>query len=74
MPCHSSAVKSGTLDLSTYATASNNRFTIKGDSKNSILFLSLSAAGPKRMPQQRPPLPDSEKNTIAAWIDSGLKQ
>ncbi len=74
MPCHSTNVKAGTLDLTNYASAAGSRFVLKGDSKNSILVLSLTSAGGKRMPQGRPPLPASEIKTISDWIDGGLKQ
>lgn len=74
MPCHSAQSRSGTLDLSSYASATSSRFLVKGDAKNSILALSLRAVGGKRMPQGRPPLPEAKIKTIEAWINDGLKQ
>lgn len=74
MPCHSQQAQSGRLDLSSYASASSSRFIVKGDAKNSVLVLSLTASGGKRMPQGRPPLPPEEIKTISDWINGGLKQ
>jgi outer membrane lipoprotein-sorting protein len=74
MPCHSAQARSGTLDLSSYAAVAGHRFVVKGESKNSILALALRAAGPKRMPQGRPPLPEAQIKAVEAWIDGGLKQ
>lgn len=74
MPCHSSQLRSGMLDLSTYQAVTGNRFVIKGDAKNSVLALSLRASGAKRMPQGMPPLPETQIKQVEAWINGGLKQ
>jgi outer membrane lipoprotein-sorting protein len=74
MPCHSAQLRSGALDLSTYQSVAGNRFVVKGDAKNSVLALALRASGGKRMPQGRPPLPESQIKQIEAWINGGLKQ
>jgi outer membrane lipoprotein-sorting protein len=74
MPCHSAQIRSGTLDLSSYAAATSSRFIVKGDAKTSALALSLRAVGGKRMPQGRPPLPEAKIKSIESWINDGLKQ
>ncbi|HXH61425.1 MAG TPA: DUF2092 domain-containing protein [Fimbriimonadaceae bacterium] len=74
MPCHSAERHSGQLDLTSYDSVSSSRYVVKGESSNSILIRVLSAAGRGRMPQGRAELPESEKQTIAAWIDGGLRQ
>lgn len=72
LECHDSATREGKLDLSRKSTAfgsdKHGPFLIPGSSAESRIWESVEDDS---MPENRPPLSDSEKEKLRAWIDAG---
>ena len=70
--CHDSATNEGGLDLSHKSSALRGGDTgvaiVPGQATESLLW---KAVAEDLMPQDRPPLSESEKQRLKSWIDSG---
>ncbi len=72
LECHDSASREGKLDLSKKSTAfasdKHGPFLVPGSADRSRIWHSVEDDS---MPENRPPLSDSEKEKLRAWIDAG---
>ncbi len=76
MPCHSEQMRSGRLDLSSYATlmaAGRGRTVVPGDPAKSEILMYLRGERQPAMPKDQPPLPEEEIKAISDWILGGAK-
>ena len=76
MPCHSTQMRQGRLDISTYAAlmaAGRGRVVVPGNADGSTLIQYIKGIRKPQMPQGQPPMPESEIQMLMDWIAGGAK-
>lgn len=76
MPCHSTQMRLGRLDISTYAAlmaAGRGRVVIPGNPDGSELIQYIKGVKKPQMPQGQPPMPSAETQMLMDWIAGGAK-
>lgn len=77
LPCHSAQMRSGGLDVTSYAALTRpgrRPNVVAGNSANSRLIQYMTGQLQPRMPQGGAPMPQEEIAKIASWIDAGAKE